>query len=131
MKDLTMQELVDRHNELAEAAGEPTVKRFKTKDDGIQRIKALEARQGMINWPFTGVKHKVRETSLQGKVLTALRKGATLEQLTNVVTKHDAEVGQEPKDDAPSRARSAMRMLHRYNGYGIRQEGNKFTLVEA
>lgn len=126
------QDLVAIFNELAGKTGDKQVSRFKNKAEAIERITELYGRKDLINWPYAGkVEHKVRESSLQGKVREALRGGATLEELGEIVIAHDAETGKQPQGKPESRGRSIMRMLHTYNGYGVRQVGDRFHLIES
>ncbi|RKZ72464.1 MAG: hypothetical protein DRQ48_00200 [Gammaproteobacteria bacterium] len=127
LNEATLADLVEYHNELAEKAGEKPVKRFKSKATGLAAIEAMEARKGQINWPFSGeVKHKVRPNTLRGQILAALQDGATGEALKAIMVEHNPE-----RENPEGHVRGVMRTLHRYNGYGIRQDGDSFSVVEA
>jgi hypothetical protein len=131
IEEATLADLLEYHNELAAKVGEKQKKgKFKSRHAALKAIEALEARKGQINWPFAGeVKHKVREKGLRGEILKALQKGATMNALTKIMLEHDVVKAGKERDNPEGRVRGTMRTLHRYNGYGIRQEGNKYFLV--
>jgi hypothetical protein len=130
MHDMTMAEAVERYNELADQAGYPRVKRFKSKAEAFKRIQYLEMRKSWINWPFRGVQHKVLPNTLNHQLVAALRKGATRSDLAGLVMEWDARTGNKARLKPSDRVQQMIRQLHTYNGYGIRQEGEKLWLVE-
>ena len=134
---MTIKDLTDAYNAAAKKLGRPTVKRFRDRKAAETRTKEileeLQARKpgrksGPVNWPYRGALHTPREGSLSCRIRDALKDGATMDQLSDVVAGFDAENGNPPKD-LPQRARFIMRDLHRYHGYGVRQKGETFKLV--
>lgn len=133
----TMKEMVQAHNEAAQQLGEKSVKRFRSKDEAEERtqdiLKRLKARKpgrkaGPIDWPCTGVEHKVRGGTIGEMFINMLKKGTTMAGLVEGLEGHDAEIGSGQEATA-GRVRSILRVLHTYNGYGIRQKGNTLKLV--
>jgi hypothetical protein len=136
-KEMTGPEIVAAHNELAEQLGEKTVKKFRNKETGLARLAELQARVkstpqrrgGPIDWPVRGERHKVREGSLGDRFIKLMKQkgGTTLEQLEEAVEQHDAEhEGTAPSDPTATRVRSMLRMLHTYNGFGIKEVKGTF-----
>ena len=139
-KQMTTPELVAAHNEAATALGLKTVKKFRDREAAETRtreiLKQLKASQKVvtvreakpIDWPFNGAAHPPRGDSFAGQFMALLKNGVTLEELGNIITSKDREDGLE-LGNIPSRVRSVLRVLHVYNGYGIRQKGDVFKLV--
>lgn len=139
-KQITTAELVATYNEAATKLGQKTVKRFATREAAEERTRAILKQlkkaektkpvrsSEPIDWPFNGASHPPREDSFAGQFLALLKNGVTLEELGNIIASKDREDGRELGNIA-SRTRSVLRVLHVYNGYGIRQKGDVFKLV--
>jgi hypothetical protein len=150
-KSMSMSELVAAYNKLS---GKKAVKKFRTKADGIAKVSALAKSDGKpaakadkpaaaksngrppkdINLPYAGPgkgepKSKIRDNTVNAGFVALLRKGTTMAELAKVVVASDKAKGKTAKDDVNTRVRSALRMLHTYNGYGIKQTGDTFRLV--
>lgn len=82
----------------------------------------------VIDWPYTGPgegkpAHAIRNGSLGARFVELLKKGTNREELAKAVEAHDKDGGKPSKDPVPSRVQSALRMLHSYNGYGVKEAG--------
>lgn len=148
LKDMSIAQLTVLYNDAALKLGQKTRKGFSTKPDALAKTKAilaeLKGSKGKtgstgdgpgraVEFPLPAAKklaHRVQENSIKGKLVAALRKGATREAMGKIVEAHDAEKGKKVKGDPSDRAWRDMLILHRDIGYGIRQEGSKFFLVE-
>lgn len=145
LKDMSIAQLTVLYNDAALKLGQKTRKGFSTKPDALKRTKAILAelkgnkdKSGdgpgrIVEFPLPAANklaHRVQETSIKGKLIAALRKGATKEAMGKIVEAHDTEKGKKVKGDPIARAWRDMLILHRDIGYGIRQEGNKFFLEE-
>ena len=84
--------------------------------------------------PFKGVEgkilHAIRGNTINAEMVALMsrKEGATMAELEAVVAKFDAAREQESKD-VPGRARSLAKILHTYNGYDIKQKGDRFHLI--
>jgi hypothetical protein len=146
LKDMSIAQLTVLYNDAALKLGQKTRKGFSTKPDALKRTKAilaeLKGNKGKsgdggpgrsVEFPLPAAKklaHRVQENSIKGKLVAALRNGATREAMGKIVEAHDAEKGKKVKGDPSARAYRDMLILHRDIGYGIRQEGSKFFLEE-
>jgi len=138
-KQMTTPELVAAYNEAATALGLKTVKKFRDREAAETRtreiLKQLKASQKVktvrteiVDWPFNGGEHPPREGTIGGQFLDGLKKGITMEELITIVENKDKENANELGNLA-TRARAVLRMLHTYNGFGIKQKGDTFYLV--
>lgn len=151
-KTMSMTELVAAYNKLS---GKKAIKKFRSKADGVAKVNKLVAGTGkptkveskpaakgngagrprkLIDWPYEGPgngepSHKIREGTLNDQFIKVLGKGATEEELTAIVTAHDKATGKTSKDAMSTRVRQILRMLHTYNGYGIKQTGERYRLL--
>jgi hypothetical protein len=142
LNDLSIRELTEKYNELAEQLGEKTVADARDKATALARLKAITARAKktkpkakrepavLAPLPFLGNRKKVYTKtgkSLRGLFYTALVAGATEEELLAVATAHckSREI------PVPNNiVRIVVRNLHRHTGCGTRQSSDgKFHLV--
>lgn len=136
----SMRELVAKYNEAAAKVGEKPVKKFRDKETAETRTRSMVARAASqsgkkpgrprntepINWPVLDERHKVRANTLGEMFVDAMRNdGATMDQLAKIIVKHGGEAKGTPEE----RARALLRMLHTYNGFGIRQSGDRFKIL--
>lgn len=141
---LSSKQLVDTYNEAANVLGRKPVKKFKDKATAIARTdailnelpapaakaKAKAPRSKDINLPFIGQLHKVRANTLNENLVVAMRGGATLSELAELVAEYDRELGNTPKDCEP-RARQMVRALHTYTGLGINTVDGRLFIIES
>lgn len=133
-------ELVSEYNALASKLGKPGVKRFASTAIGQRRLAALKAtagekkaspsktprQNGALNLPFRGLEHKINAGTLNELFIEALtaEAGASLRQLAGLVERN----GKPGKGTPENRAMSILKLLHTYNGYGIREKEGRFFL---
>jgi len=141
---VTLTQLAAEYNTIANAIGERTVKRFadrKSAERRLAKIKKLakkEVKKGRkatatprvgFNFPKSenGIRN-MRDGTLRDNVANALRKGATFDQVCDVVRSFDKDRNVNPVN-VESRAYGAIRLLHFYVGYGLEERGDKIYLV--
>ena len=133
MKEPTILDLTKTYNELAAKLGEKPVKRFKDKPTAIARVNALTAKARALGrmrplapLPFVGLKHPIRANTLRGQFVKALESGTTISQLQAIADEYFKKRGKKtPENIVPY----TVRILHRYNGYGIHENESRLYLV--
>lgn len=137
----TMKELVERYNEAAKSVdGLKPVKKFRDRETAERRVRSIETKARAagprkpgrprstepINWPVKDERHKVRDNTLGAMFVEAMKgDGATLEQLSKIIEKN----GETAQGNPETRARALMRILHTYNGFGIRQTADRYKVI--
>ncbi len=109
----------------AAKADKPKVtKKTTTKADKPKRDRRAE-----ITFPLKARKlsGKVRKESTRGKMVAMLASGCTLEEMADMLHKHDKARGHNPY---VSRAWRIMLSLNRKIGYGVAKTGDKYKLVK-
>jgi hypothetical protein len=139
LSTLTNQQIVATYNQAAESLGRPQVKKFRDKRTAIKRTEAIlseltpapakKKQSKPLDLPYRGHLHAIRENTINERFIIAMRNGATLDELAEIVTAYDRANGNPPQQ-THSRARQIMRALHTYTGLGIRQDGNVFYIIE-
>lgn len=140
-KQLTQKELTAAYNEAAKQLGVKPVKRFKDIETAktrtaelLRQLKKQQTPAGAgrrsepIDWPFRGNLHGVREGTLNAQFVERLKHGVSKEELMGIVAASDRAEGRDPTA-LSDRVRGLLRMLHTYNGFGIKQRGDQYKLV--
>ena len=141
LKNLTGSALVKMYNEAAEALGRKTVKKFSNKQTSIKRTTAILSelkpaakttrKPKTYDLPFVGLQHKLRSGSIRDRFFAAMsaKGGASSDDLSEIVAEFDAERG--TGGSTIRRARSYVRIMHTYHGFGIRQlsDGNLVVIA--
>ncbi|KPJ91077.1 MAG: hypothetical protein AMS18_09360 [Gemmatimonas sp. SG8_17] len=134
LNDLKTSELVEMYNNAAEKLGEKTIKKFRDRDTALARTKEIlskvkpDGRSRTLDLPFLGNLHKIRPSSLRGEFLPHLEAGVTEAELQDITLAYDKEHGKKSKN-VELRTRRTLLIMHRYNGYGFKQVGEKIFLV--
>jgi hypothetical protein len=144
LNNLTGSELVALYNEAAESLGRKTVKKFSNKATALKRTAAILAEvkpakaekkartPKTFDLEFVGVQHKFVSGSIREQFYRVMRRasGASWDDLVAIVKAVDAERG--TSGNELRRARSYVRIMHTYHGYGIKTlaDGN-VTVVES
>lgn len=135
LETLTTTELAAKYNEAAVTLGEKTIKRFSDKKAALRRTKEIIDRlpkekktrkpRGMrFVFPYHGddnLRKIQRAESLRGRAAAALKKGATYQEIVELVNQFDKDRGSSP-GNVERRAYELIRLLHYYVGYGMRQD---------
>ncbi len=140
---LTLKQLLSTYNEAADRLGKKQLKKFRNREQAEQRTKAIlvelrdsvpAKRSKVIDWPYTGPgegapSHKIRNNTLNAQFVGLLKQGITRGELATVVREDDEAKAKEAQDNVDSRVQSLLRMLHTYNGYGIKETDGTLKLV--
>lgn len=154
--ELTSTEMLDEYNKYRKAAGKKPIKGFHSRAKGMEQLKKARAAAGTkptaskakakaktststrgrkLDFPLPvnpdGLQHDVRDDSINGVVIAALKKGATRKELARAVAKRDTQKGAKKKvaERAEERAWTHLLIVHRDIGYGVRKSGDKYYLV--
>ncbi len=145
LETLTTAELAAKYNDAAATLGEAAVKRFSDKKSAVRRTTAIvarlpettEAKRRPMRFVFrpekvireckvtaknmkSGSTKTLRQRALD-KLLT--KKGATFEEIKQVVLDFDKDRGVKPKNHE-RRAYELVRLIHYYLGYGLKEHGD-------
>lgn len=137
LNTMTASQLVTTYNERAALLGETTVKKFSDKTTAVRRTtkilkmklpdpepkgsKPRKKRGVYFKLPYNGPDsfRQVRsETSLRGRCITLLTKGATFEQVQDLVREFDVDT-ERTTGNVERRAYEIVRIMHYYLGWGI------------
>lgn len=141
------------YNDVALSLGMKTVKRFSDKAVAIKRTRKLlvdagqepsavippehanpKKRQKVFRYPPESEIRVTREGYLRNKAQMLLLGGATFDEIIQMINEHDVMRGVLPHD-AEKRAYELIRSLHRYCGWGLKEEvqenGEKLIFIWA
>jgi len=147
LESMSIGELVALYNTKAEKP----VKNFRDKATAIKRCQELGLKAGgngekakakkaqagkagrpqiKMDFPFVGSEHKVRDGSLRHRFIELMAgDGATEAQLVRCMEKYYADQGTPVEQSTlVGKVRNTLRVLHSYNGYGIREADGRFFL---
>jgi len=128
-------ELTATYNQRAAKLNLRPVKKFSDRATALKRVAALDAqiaalgrKRPLTNLPFTGQRHTIRANTLRGRFAAALKEGTTQVALQKIADEYFAEKKKAtPENIVPY----TVRILHRYNGFGVREtDGRLFLVVE-
>jgi hypothetical protein len=121
-----------------EAAVQDVVKRLPTKTKTKVKKAKVEPTEKKVRGPHQ--KHFVfkpldeirapKDTTLRGRAVQLLKKGATLEQVQDLVREFDKDRKKTEKN-VDRRAYELVRLVHYYLGYGLKQENGKIIAYGA
>jgi len=134
LNNMTGAELLNAYNTAATALDRKLVKRFSTKAAGLKRTAAILAEltpapkkapraPKTINLEFTGqIEHALRPGSIRDRFndLMTRDEGASMDELMAIVAAVDAERDNGQSGNERNRARSYVRIMHTYHGYGVK-----------
>ena len=133
-------QLLELYNQAATQLRKPKVNRFADRKTALRRTAApapaveekggARKRETRMTFEFKpkGTIKPLREGTKRHLIYKTLLRGATFEQVLEVVQEFDKE-NPPAHPRTPEKLRSfgyeAIRLLHLYSGYGLRQEGDK------